>query len=692
MKLFTKMTLTILVPAILGLATLGIVGYRSASDALHTQIEEDAPIILASQEIGLDVLFRTLQHGMEMPARNIRTRELLLAYSQGRRDAELIKGVDALLARYVEVTGSIATCGLVAPDGTMLASRSNASDKPGKLVGTNVGERAYVQAALQGRSSIGTYPSRETGKLSTIVGIPVKIDGLILGVFFAGLDNEVMSHDMLGDMSLSTHGSAFVYNPQGEVILHSDVSQLGRKDGGSVQFQMMQGKRQGRLEVTGADGREKIVYFRFMPNENWYYCFSLDKDVTFAKVFTLRNVVTILVLVLGIMVSCIIFVVARGITRALGVCSVVVDNAAQGNFDVSASEDRGLAGAERRGDEISVVAGGVRKMIAGIRRLLRESEAKTEQAVQATEAAKAATARAEDAARRAELARRDGMQAAADQLGDVVSVITTASDALNKQITHSDRTAADSAERLSEAATAMNEMNATVQEVARNASDASKMSAQTRQKAEEGAKVVQDALSSIEKVQAVATVLREDMQQLSEHARSINTVMGVISDIADQTNLLALNAAIEAARAGEAGRGFAVVADEVRKLAEKTMASTSEVGNAINAIQQSTAKSVEGVDRAVEQIANATELATRSGEALTQIVSDAEITADEVRAIATASEQQSAASEEINQSIVQVNSMSAETAQSMAEAAQAVADLSAQTSRLHDLMAQMKNQ
>ena len=692
MKLFTKMTLTILVPAILGLATLGIVGYRSASDTLHSQIEEDAPIILTSQEIGLDVLFRTLQHGMEMPARNIRTRELLLAWSQGRRDEALLKGVDALLARYVEVTGSIATCGLVAPDGTMLASRSNASDKPGKLAGTNVGDRAYVQMALQGKSSIGTYISKETGKLSTIVGIPVKIDGAILGVFFAGIDNVALSQDMLGDMSLSSHGSAFVYNPQGEVILHSDVTQLGRKDGDTEHFLKMQGRRQGRLEITADDGRVKILYFRFMPNENWFYCFSLDKDVTFAKVFSLRNAVTVLVLVLGLMVSGIIFIVARGITRSLGVCSTVVANAAQGNFTVSAGDDSGLTNAERRGDEISVVARGVRQMIAGIRRLLQESEYKTTQAERATEEAKAATARAEEAAQRAELARRDGMQAAADQLGDVVAVITTASSALSKQIEQSDHTAADSAERLSEAATAMNEMNATVQEVARNASDASKMSSQTRQKAEEGAKIVQDALSSIEEVQAVAAVLREDMQQLSEHARSINAVMGVISDIADQTNLLALNAAIEAARAGEAGRGFAVVADEVRKLAEKTMASTSEVGSAISAIQQSTAKSVEGVDRAVEQIASATALATRSGEALTQIVSDAEITADEVRAIATASEQQSAASEEINQSIVQVNAMSAETAQSMAEAARAVSDLAAQTHRLHDLMAHMKNQ
>lgn len=86
-----------------------------------------------------------------------------------------------------------------------------------------------MQIALQGKSSIGTYISKETGKLSTIVGIPVKIDGVILGVFFAGIDNVALSHDMLGDMSLSSHGSAFVYNPQGEVILHSDITQLGAR-------------------------------------------------------------------------------------------------------------------------------------------------------------------------------------------------------------------------------------------------------------------------------------------------------------------------------------------------------------------------------------------------------------------------------------------------------------------------------
>ncbi|MEG6503294.1 methyl-accepting chemotaxis protein, partial [Desulfovibrio sp. 1214_IL3152] len=284
----------------------------------------------------------------------------------------------------------------------------------------------------------------------------------------------------------------------------------------------------------------------------------------------------------------------------------------------------------------------------------------------------------------------DGMLAAAGQLEEVVTIISSASNQLTARISQSNHMSAESATRLSEAATAMNEMNSTVREVAGNASMASGVSDETRGNAENGAHIVRQALQSIDQVHKVSLVLKKDMNQLNEHAQAINRIMGVISDIADQTNLLALNAAIEAARAGDAGRGFAVVADEVRKLAEKTMASTQDVGNAITAIQESTAKSVSGMDKAVEEIETATGFASQSGEALRQIVSNVETTADQVRAIATASEEQSAASEEINQSIVQVNDMVGQTAQAMREASGAVEDLAQQAKRLGELITSLK--
>jgi methyl-accepting chemotaxis protein len=181
------------------------------------------------------------------------------------------------------------------------------------------------------------------------------------------------------------------------------------------------------------------------------------------------------------------------------------------------------------------------------------------------------------------------------------------------------------------------------------------------------------------------------MTRLGAQADAIGRIMNVISDIADQTNLLALNAAIEAARAGEAGRGFAVVADEVRKLAEKTQNATKEVGEAIGGIQEGTRKNVANVDRTVIQIERATGLAGKSGEALGAIVELVDLSTDQVRSIATASEEQSAASEEINRAIEDISRISYETSDAMRQSAQAVGELAEQAQALSHMIEELKS-
>ena len=405
---------------------------------------------------------------------------------------------------------------------------------------------------------------------------------------------------------------------------------------------------------------------------------NVEADAMFAR----SNMIGIGLTVLAILIAVVLtFLIVRNTVRQLGKDPGELNNIAhrvvEGDYNVDdGSKKMGVYGA---------IVEMVNALKQNIENAQRESENAKEQSRKAQEAMEQAEAASKDAQSKTE-----AMLVAADKLEQVGGVVSSASTELSAQIEQSDRGAAESAQRLSEAATAMNEMNATVQEVAKNAGSASTASAETREKAEAGAQVVEKAVRSIDQVHQMSLELKGDMTQLNEHAQDITRIMNVISDIADQTNLLALNAAIEAARAGEAGRGFAVVADEVRKLAEKTMASTNDVGNAIKAIQESTAKSMTGVDNAVERIGEATELANQSGQALQEIVATVEATGDQVNAIATASEEQSAASEEINQSIVQVNDMSRQTAEAMAEAAKAVSDLAAQAQGLTNLIQELK--
>lgn len=341
-------------------------------------------------------------------------------------------------------------------------------------------------------------------------------------------------------------------------------------------------------------------------------------------------------------------------------------------------------------NEIGQLVTALNTMADQITKFIAEVRMESESAKEHSQNAKKALEQAETATSEAQTRTRT-MLGVADRLDHAGDVISSATSQLSSRLDHSDHGAQETAERLSLAAEAINDLNVTVREIARSANAASRASVETRDKAQMGAAIVERSLKSIANVSEISTQLNTDMLRLNEHAKSISQILGVILDIADQTNLLALNAAIEAARAGESGRGFAVVADEVRKLAEKTTASTADVRKAIEAIQESTQKSMAGVGNAVEHIRQATELAEQSGDALKTIVATVDTAADQIQSIAAASEQQSARSEDIKNSINQVNDMAGETAAEMHEAARIVADLAQQAHELTEMIDDLKH-
>ena len=342
-------------------------------------------------------------------------------------------------------------------------------------------------------------------------------------------------------------------------------------------------------------------------------------------------------------------------------------------------------------DEITVLERCMSEMTANVKKSLAISEEKTREAEQSAAKALEAVAEAERLTEEAHRARSEGMLSAAKHLEQVVTAITSISTEISGNIAQAEQGATTQAARTTEAATAVEQMNCTVIEVAKNASATADLSTSMRQRAAEGAEVVFQSVQAIGNVQKDALVLKDEMTKLAEHAGAISQIMGVISDIADQANLLALNAAIEAARAGEAGRGFAVVADEVRKLAEKTMSSTSDVGNAIGAIQKSVDSSIRQVDVTAGNVESATTLSQKSGEALREIVGMVDQTVDQVRGIATSSEEQSAATESITQTVTQVSSIAAETATIMHTSARAVAALADEAKKLNNMVTELKN-
>ncbi len=283
------------------------------------------------------------------------------------------------------------------------------------------------------------------------------------------------------------------------------------------------------------------------------------------------------------------------------------------------------------------------------------------------------------------------MQTVAGEANEISERLSSAAHEISAQVEQVSEGSEEEKMRIGEVATAMEEMNATVLEVAKNAAQAADSAARTREEAENGSSVVERAIEAIDKVNALSERLKENMHSLGKRAEAIGEVMNVISDIADQTNLLALNAAIEAARAGEAGRGFAVVADEVRKLAEKTMGATKEVGDAIHSIQASARENIRSMEEASKVIEEATNLAGESGDALKRIVEFAVDNANQIQSIATAAEEQSATSEEIMRSIEDVNRIVAETSDAMSQSSQAVQELANMASELADLIKKLED-
>lgn len=367
------------------------------------------------------------------------------------------------------------------------------------------------------------------------------------------------------------------------------------------------------------------------------YQFQLDRrDVESNQARTLQLISTLLALLVGVIAA---VVITRQITGPLRETMTVVERIASGDL----SQDVNVT----RRDELGVLQQGIGRMGVTLRDLISGI--------------------------------RDGVTQIASAAEELSAVTEQTSAGVNSQKIETDQVA-----------TAMHEMTATVQEVARNAEEASQAAAAADGEAREGDKVVNEAIAQIERLATEVARSTQAMSVLQQESDKIGSVMDVIKAVAEQTNLLALNAAIEAARAGEAGRGFAVVADEVRGLAQRTQKSTEEIEGLVAGLQNGTQQVSAVMNNSRALTDSSVALTRKAGVSLENITRTVSNIQSMNQQIAAAAEQQSAVAEEISRSIINVRDVSEQTAAASDETAKSSVELARLGGQLQQMVSHFR--
>lgn len=548
-------------------------------------------------------------------------------------------------------------------------------------------QRPWYTAAVKSPSGSAiskAYQSTTGVPVASAMTVARDKQGAILGV--VGIDVELsMLVTMMQEMKIGKTGRVLLLEEDGTILAAPGFTDVAMKRIGSTGNDILDSlaaKQDGMFEL---ETEERSLLGRMHTVKDTGHKLVIIKDKS--EIVETADESFIATVLSGGGVTLLIGLLAYFfILRMLKPLNRVVDSAkavSQGDYS-KVDSNAGMTG------ELLDLQCALKEMVESLVHSIQKADHKTEEAEEQTVKANEALQAAAEAQAQAEVARKEGLNQAAGQLETIVAEIGSVSEKLSSLVEETRRGTERQAARSGETATAMEQMNVAVMDVAQNASDAAQHSEVMRESVAHEAEAVKEVVNSINDVAVRSGQMTESLGELGEKAQGIGQIMDVISDIADQTNLLALNAAIEAARAGEAGRGFAVVADEVRKLAEKTMQATSEVEKTVFAIQTGTSANIDAMKQVSDVVTNCTGLAKEAGDALVSMTSMIERSTDMVRVIATAAEEQSATSEEINSSVEEVTRLADDMASSAGDSARTMETLANLSDELHQVIKTLK--